>query len=200
MHRNEVVPRRSKRNERHIQFLFQKSVQPGEILRVAWRNEKVPIHRKPRHARQAHRLASDQKVSNASGIEFKKQIIHSPAQIGPTAGRPTVSKRSFPRATKISGCGNAAVSSAHPLERPGHSRPRAGTWPCNCRWFSCAQLAHKEYLLSSSKAIVPQTDEIYVEKHNGSLLLTDDGYTIVELASSGMTFSTEKRKGPSRPF
>ena len=37
--------------------------------------------------------------------------------------------------------------------------------------------------------------EIYVEKHNGSLLLTDDGYTIADLASSGMTFSTEKRKG-----
>ncbi len=35
--------------------------------------------------------------------------------------------------------------------------------------------------------------EIYVEKSNGSLLLTDDGYTIRDLASSGMTFSTEKR-------
>jgi len=35
--------------------------------------------------------------------------------------------------------------------------------------------------------------EIYVEKRNGSLLLTDDGYTIHDLASCGMTFSTEKR-------
>lgn len=35
--------------------------------------------------------------------------------------------------------------------------------------------------------------EIYVEKSNGSLLLTDDGYTIHDLASCGMTFSTEKR-------
>lgn len=37
--------------------------------------------------------------------------------------------------------------------------------------------------------------EIYVEKRNGGLLLTDDGYTIADLASSGMTFGTEKRKG-----
>lgn len=37
--------------------------------------------------------------------------------------------------------------------------------------------------------------EIYVEKQNGGLLLTDDGYTIADLASSGMTFGTEKRKG-----
>jgi hypothetical protein len=36
--------------------------------------------------------------------------------------------------------------------------------------------------------------EIYVEKRNGSLLLTDDGYTINDLAASGMTFSTEKRQ------
>jgi hypothetical protein len=36
--------------------------------------------------------------------------------------------------------------------------------------------------------------EIYVEKRNGGLLLTDDGYTIADLASSGMAFSTEKRK------
>jgi len=36
--------------------------------------------------------------------------------------------------------------------------------------------------------------EIYVEKHNGNLLLTDDGSTISDLASSGMAFSTEKRK------
>lgn len=36
--------------------------------------------------------------------------------------------------------------------------------------------------------------EIYIEKHNGSLLLTDDGYTITDLASSGMTFNTDKRK------
>jgi hypothetical protein len=36
--------------------------------------------------------------------------------------------------------------------------------------------------------------EIYIEKRNGGLLLTDDGYTIADLASSGMTFSTDKRK------
>src|SRR5439155_515596 len=36
--------------------------------------------------------------------------------------------------------------------------------------------------------------EIYVEKRNGGLLLTDDGYTIADLASSGMAFSTDKRK------
>lgn len=36
--------------------------------------------------------------------------------------------------------------------------------------------------------------EIYVERHNGSLLLTDDGYTIRDLASCGMTFGTEKRQ------
>jgi hypothetical protein len=35
--------------------------------------------------------------------------------------------------------------------------------------------------------------EIYVEKRNGGLLLTDDGYTIADLASSGMTFGTDKR-------
>ncbi len=36
--------------------------------------------------------------------------------------------------------------------------------------------------------------EIYVEERNGGFLLTDDGYTLSDLASSGMTFSTEKRK------
>jgi hypothetical protein len=36
--------------------------------------------------------------------------------------------------------------------------------------------------------------EIYVEKQNGGLLLTDDGYTISDLAASGMTFSTDKRR------
>ena len=36
--------------------------------------------------------------------------------------------------------------------------------------------------------------ELYVEKRNGGLLLTDDGYTIADLASSGMTFATDKRK------
>jgi hypothetical protein len=36
--------------------------------------------------------------------------------------------------------------------------------------------------------------EIYVEKRNGTLLLTDDGYTISDLESSGMNFETEKRK------
>ncbi len=35
--------------------------------------------------------------------------------------------------------------------------------------------------------------EIYVERSNGSLLLTDDGYTIRDLAACGMTFSTDKR-------
>ncbi len=36
--------------------------------------------------------------------------------------------------------------------------------------------------------------EIYVEKRNGGILLTDDGYTIADLASSGMAFGTDKRK------
>lgn len=36
--------------------------------------------------------------------------------------------------------------------------------------------------------------EIYVEKRNGGILLTDDGYTLSDLEASGMTFSTEKRK------
>jgi len=36
--------------------------------------------------------------------------------------------------------------------------------------------------------------EIYVERRNGGLLLTDDGYTIADLASSGMVFGTDKRK------
>src|SRR5207245_10790714 len=35
--------------------------------------------------------------------------------------------------------------------------------------------------------------EICVEKRNGDLLLTADGYTISDLASGGMTFNTEKR-------
>jgi hypothetical protein len=36
--------------------------------------------------------------------------------------------------------------------------------------------------------------EIFVEKQNGSLRLTDDGYTIRDLRASGMEFTTEKRK------
>jgi hypothetical protein len=36
--------------------------------------------------------------------------------------------------------------------------------------------------------------EIYVEQRNGGLLLTDDGYTLADLASSGMVFGTDKRK------
>ncbi len=36
--------------------------------------------------------------------------------------------------------------------------------------------------------------EIYVEKRNGLLYLTDDGYTIRDLRSCNMEFSTEKRK------
>jgi hypothetical protein len=36
--------------------------------------------------------------------------------------------------------------------------------------------------------------EIYVEKRNGSLILSDDGYTISDLESTGMKFETEKRK------
>lgn len=36
--------------------------------------------------------------------------------------------------------------------------------------------------------------EIYIQKNNGQLLLTDDGYTIGDLAACGMTFSTDKRK------
>ena len=36
--------------------------------------------------------------------------------------------------------------------------------------------------------------EIYVEKRDGGFLLTDDGCTIADLRSSGMAFSSEKRK------
>src|SRR5438093_11227809 len=36
--------------------------------------------------------------------------------------------------------------------------------------------------------------EIYVERRNGGLLLTDDGYTLSDLEASGMTLSTGKRK------
>ncbi len=36
--------------------------------------------------------------------------------------------------------------------------------------------------------------EIYVEKKDGSLRLTDDGYTVRDLRASGMEFTTEKRK------
>lgn len=35
---------------------------------------------------------------------------------------------------------------------------------------------------------------IHVEKRDGSLRLTDDGYTIRDLRASGMEFTTEKRK------
>jgi hypothetical protein len=47
-----------------------------------------------------NRLAADQQVANACGIELKKQLIYAPARIGPTAGAPTPSTRSFPRARK----------------------------------------------------------------------------------------------------
>lgn len=36
--------------------------------------------------------------------------------------------------------------------------------------------------------------EIYVEKKDGSMRLTDDGYTIRDLRAGGMEFTTEKRK------
>jgi hypothetical protein len=36
--------------------------------------------------------------------------------------------------------------------------------------------------------------EIYVERRDGGFLLTDDGCTIADLRSSGMAFSSEKRK------
>jgi hypothetical protein len=36
--------------------------------------------------------------------------------------------------------------------------------------------------------------EIYVEKHGNGLLITDDGCTISDLAASGMSFTTEKRR------
>lgn len=36
--------------------------------------------------------------------------------------------------------------------------------------------------------------EIFVEKVNGSLRLTDDGYTVRDLRAGGMEFTTEKRK------
>jgi hypothetical protein len=37
--------------------------------------------------------------------------------------------------------------------------------------------------------------EILIEKRDGSLRLTDDGYTIRDLRASGLEFTTEKRKG-----
>ncbi len=37
--------------------------------------------------------------------------------------------------------------------------------------------------------------QIYVEKHDGSLRLTDDGYTIMDLRASGLELSGEKRIG-----
>lgn len=55
-------------------------------------------------------------------------------------------------------------------------------------------------LETSCKVATPFLDrhndeiEIYVEKHNGGLLLTDDGYTLADLEASGMKFGTEKRK------
>lgn len=36
--------------------------------------------------------------------------------------------------------------------------------------------------------------EIFVEKRNGGIVLTDDGYTISDLEATGMNFETEKRK------
>ena len=36
--------------------------------------------------------------------------------------------------------------------------------------------------------------EIYVERHDGGLRLTDDGYTVRDLRASGMEFNTERRK------
>ena len=36
--------------------------------------------------------------------------------------------------------------------------------------------------------------EIYIEKRNGGLVLTDDGYTLTDLQATGMTFETAKRK------
>ena len=36
--------------------------------------------------------------------------------------------------------------------------------------------------------------EIYVERSNGGLLLTDDGYTIADLESTGMSFNTPHRQ------
>jgi len=42
--------------------------------------------------------------------------------------------------------------------------------------------------------------EIYVEKRNGGLVLTDDGYTIADLEAAGMSFETEKRKTHLQPI
>ena len=36
--------------------------------------------------------------------------------------------------------------------------------------------------------------EIYVEKRNGGMVLTDDGYTIADLEATGMHFESDKRK------
>ncbi len=66
------------------------------------------------------------------------------------------------------------------------------------RWLK--EGLHVSEFESSCRIATPFLDrhndeiEIYVEKHNGNLLLTDDGYTISDLVASGMTFSTEKRK------
>jgi hypothetical protein len=66
------------------------------------------------------------------------------------------------------------------------------------RWLK--EGLHVSELEGSCRIATPFLDrhndeiEIYVEKRNGGLLLTDDGYTIADLASSGMMFSTEKRK------
>jgi hypothetical protein len=55
-------------------------------------------------------------------------------------------------------------------------------------------------LESSCKIATPFLDrhndeiEIYVEKHDGGFRLTDDGYTIADLRSSGMAFTSEKRE------
>lgn len=42
--------------------------------------------------------------------------------------------------------------------------------------------------------------EIYVERRDGVIILTDDGYTISDLAATGMNFETEKRKPEPRPL
>src|SRR5437879_8321314 len=55
-------------------------------------------------------------------------------------------------------------------------------------------------LETSCKVATPFLDrhndeiEIYVERRNGGLLLTDDGYTLRDLEASGTALKTEKRR------
>lgn len=66
------------------------------------------------------------------------------------------------------------------------------------RWLK--EGLHVNELESSCVVATPFLDrhndeiEIYVERNNGGVLLTDDGYTMRDLAACGMSFDTDKRK------